>query len=411
VRFTLCYLLLGAGIVANGADWTQWRGPNRDGAAIGARLPSTWPKSLKQLWEVKVGKGCSSPVVIGDRIYIHDRREPDEIVSCLNLADGKTLWSGRYAAPWTIQPGAGDDKGPHSTPTVKDGRVFTLGINGVLTCWDAANGDVKWRWQPPDGATHAIPSYGAALSPLVDGNLVYAHGNGEAPTAIAAFDIQTGQMKWAWHGAMPAYASPILVEMAGQRQLILLTESNLAGLSPIDGKVLWTRKMRPRNSYENIITPIQYKDLLIYSQTGYPEIMAIRLLREGDAIKTEDVWTNRDHRLSDCTPIVVGNLLIGLSHGKVGHLFCLDAATGQNLWEYGNGLQSEVPLINLGTFVLAVTKGIRLHVFRPNAERFDPVAEWQGPVASMVASPVFLDDRILLWDSSGLRMMAVADAR
>ncbi len=220
-------------------------------------MPATWPKTLKQFWQVKTGQGCSSPVVVGDRIYIHDRHEPDEVVSCLDLADGHTVWSDRYPAPWKIQPGAGDDKGPHSTPTVNGGRVLTLRVNGVLTCWDARTGVVRWRWAPPAGSRGGIPQYGAALSPLVADGLVFAHGSGELQTALAAFDAATGEMKWAWHGAQPACASPIFVDLAGQRQVVVLTESWLAGLRPADGKVLRTRKLKPRVSYENIITPIQ----------------------------------------------------------------------------------------------------------------------------------------------------------
>jgi len=398
------------GLIGNrvhAADWPQWRGPNRDGATVGVTLPATWPKTITQLWEVKIGRGLSSPIVVGRRIYVHSRNEPDEVVSCLNIEDGTLLWSGRYPAPWKVQPGAGDDKGPHSTPTFKGGRVYTLGVRGVLTCWDAESGEVKWRWNPPPGATGVIPQYGAALSPLVEDGIVYAHGSGEKQTALAAFDADTGEMKWAWHGAQPAYASPILVELSGQRQIVLLTEGNLAGLSPADGKVLWKRGLRPRNSYENIITPVCYKDLIIYSQTGFREINAVRVVRDGGVFRAEDVWSNNDHRLDECTPVVAGDLLIGLSHAKGGHLFCIDAGTGKNLWEYGNGLQSNVPLVNAGSVVLAVTKGLRITVFRPNAERYDPVTEWQGPRSAMSAGPVFLGDRILLLDSGGLRMMGI----
>jgi outer membrane protein assembly factor BamB len=399
------FLLLSA---CSGADWPQWRGPNRDGTVVGVTLPQAWATTLKQVWETNVGQGLSSPVVVDDRIYVHSRREPDEMVSCLDLADGKTIWTGRYPAPWEIQPGAGNDKGPHSTPTVQGDGVFTLGVSGVLTRWDARTGDVKWRRSPPAGARGAVPQYGAALSPLVSDGLVFAHGAVEHQTALAAFDAATGEMKWAWTNSVPSYASPILVEFAGQRQLVVLSESKLAAFSPADGKVLWHRNLRPRNSYENIITPVQFKDLLIYAQTGYPEIIAVRVVRNGDAFRLEEVWTNREHRLSECTPIVVGELLMGLSSGKVGHLFCLDAATGRTLWEHGSGLQSEVPPVNAGGVVVVVTKGILITLLRPNPERYEPVAEWKGPVNAIHVGPVFLGDRILVWDSRALRLFRLA---
>lgn len=398
-----CFILFVVSSVAFSADWPQWRGPNRDGATVDVPLPAVWPTELMAIWQQKeLGEGCSSPVVVGDRIYVHYRQKLDEVVSCLSLSSGEKIWSGRYPSPWTPKPSAGDDRGPHSTPAIKDGSVFTLGINGVLTCWNAQHGAVKWRWSPPAGSENAIPGYGAALSPLVADGLVFAHGSGEKQTALAAFDAVTGKMKWAWHGAPPAYSSPIMVNMAGQRQLVFMTESSLAGLSPIDGKVLWTRQLRPRNSYENIITPVVYRDLLIYAQTGYPEIMALRLVRNGDHIQTQDVWANREHPLDQCTPVIAGDLLLGTSHLRSGHVFCLDAATGKTRWRTEDGVQSEVPLINLGSAVLVVTKGIRISVLRPNAQRFDPIVEWQGPVAGIVAGPVFLGNRLLLWDSQAL---------
>ncbi len=167
LRVALALLVAAAGACAEDGDWPQWRGPNREGATVGVVIPKTWPKSLKQLWEVKIGEGVSSPVVVSNRVYVHSRKREDEVVSCLSISDGSLIWSGNYPAPWKVQPGAGDDKGPHSTPTVKDGRVFTLGINGVLTCWDAATGAVNWRCTPPGRPAEIVPQYGAALSPLV----------------------------------------------------------------------------------------------------------------------------------------------------------------------------------------------------------------------------------------------------
>jgi len=122
------------------ADWPQWRGPNRDGAAVGVTLPQTWPKTLKETWRVDVGEGLSSPVVVGNRIYIHARRQGDEAVSCLDLADGKTVWNGRYPAPWKVQPGAGDDRGGDYLRPGVLGRPHPHA--GLGRAEDAANGRV-----------------------------------------------------------------------------------------------------------------------------------------------------------------------------------------------------------------------------------------------------------------------------
>src|SRR5262249_20142527 len=94
-------------------EWSQWRGPNRDGQVVGFKLPKTWPKQLEQRWQVEVGLGHSSPVVADRKIYLFSRRGEEEVLSCFNLSDGKQLWSRGYAAPYEVNPvAAAHGKGP-----------------------------------------------------------------------------------------------------------------------------------------------------------------------------------------------------------------------------------------------------------------------------------------------------------
>src|SRR5262249_12993577 len=129
------------------AEWPQWRGPNRDGVVHGVAVPVKWPRTLTEEWRVPVGEGAASPVVSGGRAYVFTRQKSDEVVRCLDLAGGKEIWhSEPYPAPYVRGAGEGDfSTGPRSTPAVADGRVFTFGVTGILSCFDARAGALLWR--------------------------------------------------------------------------------------------------------------------------------------------------------------------------------------------------------------------------------------------------------------------------
>src|SRR6267142_4801419 len=117
-------VLLGANCVW-AQDWPQWRGPNRDNHVTGFTEPATWPKELTKKWKVTVGVGESSPVLVGDKIYVFSRQGGDEVTLCLDAADGKEVWKDKYPAT-AIKGPASAYPGPRSTPAVGEGKVCTL---------------------------------------------------------------------------------------------------------------------------------------------------------------------------------------------------------------------------------------------------------------------------------------------
>ena len=125
--------------VTSAQEWTQWRGPGRDGFVAEKSAPAPWPQQLQRIWRVEVGEGYSSPVVAGGRAFVHGRRDPEEIVAAINLADGKVVWEQKYQAAFKKNQYAVEmAKGPNATPLVVENRLFTLGVTGVLTAWDTA---------------------------------------------------------------------------------------------------------------------------------------------------------------------------------------------------------------------------------------------------------------------------------
>src|SRR5262249_26033909 len=152
-------------------------------------------------------------------------------VRCLEADGGKEAWRVSYPAPYKMHPAAtGHGKGPKATPAVRDGRVYTLGINGVLACWDAADGKELWKKDFKDQFKQTSPLYGAAASPLlVDGLCVVSVG-GPGKGALTAFDARSGEVKWSLDGDGPAYSSPVVAELAGVRQIVVQTEQDVLGV-------------------------------------------------------------------------------------------------------------------------------------------------------------------------------------
>ena len=166
-------VLIGMGSVS-GQDWPQWRGSNRDATVSGFNAPKTWPRQLTQKWKVKVGGGDASPALVGDKLYVFTREDPDEVIRCLDAATGKQIWQDKYEAAPATPPAGGPHAGPRSSPTVADGKVVTLGVRGTLSCNDAASGKNLWRRDD----FHAWPRFFTGSSPIVVDGLCIAQLGG-----------------------------------------------------------------------------------------------------------------------------------------------------------------------------------------------------------------------------------------
>src|SRR5262245_50365296 len=136
-------LVLLLSVSASSQDWAQWRGPNRDGAVVAGSLPTSWPAGVKRVWRVDVGEGYSSPVISANRVYVHSRRDPEEIVTAIDLQSGTILWQQPYAATFAKnQYAVRMAKGPNSTPLLVGARLYTMGVTGILSAWNTADGSL-----------------------------------------------------------------------------------------------------------------------------------------------------------------------------------------------------------------------------------------------------------------------------
>jgi outer membrane protein assembly factor BamB len=384
-------------------DWPQFRGPNRDGVAPSFTEPKVWPEQLTRVWKTEVGDGYATPIVVGNRVYAFARQGADEVMQALDAASGKVVWQTRYAAPVTINPAAtAHGPGPKSTPTFADGRLYTLGMGGIVTAFDAASG--KQLWQKP--AAPVQPLYGTGISPLVDRGLVIVHVGGHNQGALTAFDALTGDVKWTWNGDGPSYASPLVADIEGVRQVITLSQENLVGVSAADGRLLWRRPYSTEYT-QNIITPIVTGQTLIVS--GYQKpTSALRIVKKGDQWSVEDVWENPAASLYMANAVVVGDMLLALSHRNRGQYVLIDVKTGKTVWT-GMPRQAEnAALVRAGTIVLALEEDATLIVGRVSGSAFQELKRYTVADAATWSAPAVTGNRIFVKDASSVTLWTVS---
>ena len=403
LRISIVILISNAALAQ---DWNQWRGPNRDAVVASFNPPNTWPDKLKPIWKVQVGIGHSSPVVSGKRVFIHSRKDENEVVSCFDLDTGKQLWTDSYPASYTMNPAAvSHGKGPKSTPVVADDKLYTLGISGILSCYNANSGKLLWRREFSKKEKSTSPLYGTAMSPMVDQGLLIAHVGGNDSGTFAAFDAKTGETRWAWSGDGPGYASPIVAEISGTRQIVTQTQKNIVGFSASNGLVLWD--IRFDTEYvQNIVTPAIYKDTLILSGLD-KGVFAIKPVLSGQRWVTEELWKNTDVSMYMSSPVVIGDYIYGLSHKRKGQFFCLDARTGKTQW-LSNGREGDNSAAVVGgPFLLMLTDGAELVVIRADPKQFEVVKKYSVADSATWAHPVLVGNRVLIKDASSLALLGL----
>ena len=382
------------------ADWPQWRGPNRDGTIAGFTAPATWPETLTQRWKVEVGLGYATPLVVGDRIYMFSRQGGNEVMSALDAATGKTLWQTGYPAPFTMQSGAArHGEGPKSTPVFFNGRLYSIGMTGVVTAFDAASG--RQVWQKP--GSEIVPRYTShAFSPLVDRGLVIFHVGGHDQGALTAFDMNTGDVKWRWTGDGPGYGSPIAVDLGGTHQIVTITQGKIVGVDAATGALLWERPYVISN-FTSAITPTLYGQTLIVGGTNFP-LSAFTVARRDNQWVTENAWENADTPIRMSNGVLVGDTYYSMSTRNSGQYFAVDAKTGKTLWLSEGRQAGNAAIEKAGNLLLILEDDGELVVARNSTTAFEPLKRYKVAETETWTQPVISGNRVFVKDVSSLAL-------
>lgn len=386
-------------------DWTQWRGPTRDGVVPAANTPASWPASLRRAWRVEIGEGYSSPVVSHGKVFVHARRDPEEVVVAINLADGKILWQQKYSADFKKnQYAVTMAKGPNATPLLIGNRLFTLGVTGILNAWDTATGKQLWTKDFSRTIDTSKMFCGTAASPLASGGRVVVQtGSDIHGGQIVALDPANGKTAWEWKGPGPGYASPVIIEIAGKQQIVTMTNGSIVGLDAKTGAELWTVPF-PDEWHENIVTPVWTGTHLIVSGTRQGT-HAFSLSQTTGKWQATEVWKNADIAMYMSSPVYGDGLLYGMSSKKKGQFFALDVKTGTVRWTTEGREGDHASVLLTPRHVVFLTNGADLIVAPRAADKFTVEKRYDVADAETWAIPVLLGSDVLVRDATGLMLL------
>jgi outer membrane protein assembly factor BamB len=361
----LCGLVLARSLAAAepataAVDWPQWRGLGGKASIAVTQLADPWPAGpLKRVWHAPLFSGWSSPVVAGGKVFITDRTGPTERVLAFDAASGKELWKRETEVDFDPhQVGRRHGRGPKATPLVDGDRVYTVGIAGRLACLNTKNGELIWEVNYPaqfgarepladgraivngtenvivpvgKGIGAPVPLFGYTGSPTLSGKMLITPVGGERAGTIMAFDKLTGAVIWKSLNENVSYSSPVIAEIGGTPQVVVMTGPRVVGLAVNDGKLLWSHPFQI--SYdESIATPAVAGDLVLVTATGKP-LTALRIRRDGTAWKKDVAWTNQMLSSYLSSMVVDREFVYGMNDG--GEFSCLRLSDGNTQWTGG----------------------------------------------------------------------------
>jgi outer membrane protein assembly factor BamB len=387
-----------AGVAQNSPlDYTQWRGRDRDGSASAFAVPSSWPASLTRRWKITAGEGYATPLVVGDRVYIFTRRESGEVLTAVSAATGAEIWRSGYPAPYTVgAPAAAHGAGPKATPLFHEGKLFTMGISGIVAAFDAAGGKLLWRTSVP-GPPAESAYFGAASSPVGDRGVVIVHPGDYGP--LTAFDARTGAVKWT-AGDGGFFASPMVVTLAGTRQVVSATQKSVIGVSVADGLILW---QYPWSGANGATTPVVHGDAIVISSPTLGTA-SFRVSKPDGKWTAQTLWETKDVWMYISNPVIVGDTLFGLSTKASGQFFAIDVSTGKTLWLGSPRAATNTAVVKAGELLFLLNDNAELIVAKASRAGFEPVMRYVVADSATWAQPAISGNRIFIKDVSSLAL-------
>jgi outer membrane protein assembly factor BamB len=373
---------------ATAADWPGFRGAERDGVARGARIATDWSASPPvELWRRPVGPGWSSFAVRGGRVYTQEQRGEHEVVACYDAATGQPVWAHRDAARFYESNGGA---GPRGTPTLSDGRVYTLGATGILNALDAADGSVVWSRNAASDTQTKVPGWGFSASPLVIDDLVVVATAG----TLAAYERATGKPRWLGPKGGGGYSSPHLVTLGGVRQIVLMSAPGAVGVAPADGRVLW---QHPMIQNARIVQPAVTADGdLLVSDGDASEMHRIAVAQGAGG------WTVVERWSSDGLKPYFNDFVVHEGHAygfDAGKIACIDVADGRPKWSGGSYGHGQLVLLPDQDVLLVVSESGELALVGAAPDRFNELSRFPAVKGKTWNHPVLAGDVLLVRNS------------
>jgi outer membrane protein assembly factor BamB len=311
---------------AQAAEWPQFHGPRRDNLSDETGLLKQWPEGgPKKLWTAKgIGHGFSTVAIAGGLIYTTGNIGPDTVITALGL-DGKPQWTAKNG------PACRHDRpGARGTPTIDGPRLYHENADGDLVCLDARSGKRIWGLNILKKFKGRNTRWGLAESVLVDGRkLICVPGGAQA--GVVALDKMTGEALWICKGTTdrPGYASPIVFEYGGVRQIATMMSRSVVGVHAGTGKLLW-QQQHIAFADETVSTPIFHQGLVFVSTLRPGAAQSIKLTAQGDTVSAERAWQVSALDNHHGGVILVDGYLYGSS--TRGRWVCLELKSGKVMY-------------------------------------------------------------------------------
>jgi outer membrane protein assembly factor BamB len=378
-------LVLGAG------DWPGFRGPNRDGIVQDACIRTDWndhPPRL--LWRHRVGPAWSSLALVGGRLFTQEQRGEHEAVVCYDADTGKEVWEHRDEGRFW-EPTAG--VGPKATPCFAQGRLFSLGASGILNCLDAATGKKHWSHDIKDDSGAAVPQWSYSGSPLVVGDLVIVFAGGAGSQNLLAYRVNSGDLAWTASCGQSSYSSPHLARIAGEPQLLMLSNRGLTAVDPPTGAVLWEHEVALPPSAPRSVQPNVLTDGVLIASEGDLGLARLDVKRKKKEWAAEQRWATLQFKPA-FNDFVVHQ---GHVYGFDGRIFgCVDVETSERRWKKGRYGQGQVLLLREQALLLVVSETGKAILLRAIPERHEELGRFQALEGKTWNHPVLAHGRLYL---------------
>jgi len=352
---------------------------------------TSWPRGgPPQLWSRALGPGYSGIVVQDGRLYTMYRSGRSEVVVCLDARTGETAWEHRYDST----PVEGQDtdygEGPNAAPLLADGRLYTIGFAGVMHCLDPATGGVLWSHDLLGEYDSTVVDLGYSASPVEYADTIIALVGGRGQGAVA-FDKTDGHVVWKNLDFDPSFATPAIMRINGEDQLVAFMATEVVGASPRTGELLWQYAIR--NHYpQNICAPIQVDDDLIFVSTTEAGSRGLRVVKDAP-FRVEELWATTRIQCFYGTFVLVGDIIYGTSGLQSGpRMSAINARTGEIVWRARGFNLSHVVAVG-GHLILLDDEG-KLTLATPGSRGLEVHADARI-LSSPALTPPTLDGTVL----------------
>jgi outer membrane protein assembly factor BamB len=355
-------------------SWNQWRGPSRDGRVSGPVWPARIDEAgLRRRWTVALGPSYSGPVMDAERVFTTETVDKKrERVTAVRRSDGSVIWKRDWEGSMSV-PFFARSNGDwiRATPALDGDTLYVAGMRDVLVALDVRDGSERWRLDFVQRFGSELPTFGFVSSPLVDGDSVYVQAGG----GVARLRKSDGSV--VWHGVKDgggmmgsAFGSPVILTLAGRRQLVIQSRTRLVGAALEDGAELWSL---PVESFRgmNILTPTLAGPDRLFTSTYGGKTLGIDIRSEGGVLRAVPAWEFKAQGYMTSPIVQGGHAYLQLRSQRA---LCIELATGRERWTTGEGFGKYWSMVSQGDRILALDQRGELILFRANPEKFEVLA-------------------------------------